>query len=204
MKEVKESLQLHSLSLSFTFIKTRNFAIPNGFSELSKSVDFLHVHRNFTESFIKAGVPKSKIVLAIEFMGRGNFGYYTACDLLSKNDGWEKIYDSKIGAAIKRKTEIGRIKIIVVASSRSVANDVRYAVRSNLAGVMAYTIDSDDSQEKCGIDTDTFNDFGSTEGVTLPIPNRKNNTFPLLRTINEAVTLAVEEMKQEGNLRSLR
>lgn len=201
MKKLKEEFKLHNFMLSLTFMKTRNFAVPQGFLSMSNHVDFLLIHPNFTENLIKMRVPKSKMIMTIEF-GSGNFGYYAACDLFMKNEGWKKSYDSKIGSAVaSRGTEGGQIKRILFPSSRSVANLVQRAVRKNLAGVMAYTIDSDDSQGKCTIDNDTFNDFGMNQGVKLHIPTRTNINFPLLRTINEAITVATEQLKQEKHLK---
>lgn len=169
---------------------------------MSKYVDFLNVDPNFSANLIKSGVKKSKIVIIIEFMGRGNFGFYSACDLFSKNLEWKKYYDSKTGTVIATvKTDDGQTKKMTFpCCGRSVANTVRHAIRSKLAGVMAYTIDSDDSQGKCGFDDDTFNDFGKTKGVNLNAPMRNSSTFPLLRTISEAISMAKNEMKQEEQL----
>ena len=202
VRDLKKGFKSKNLLLSFTFLKARNVAVSQGFLTMSKHVDFLNVHQNFSAILIKSGVKKSKIVIIIEFMGRGNFGYYSACDLFTKTVGWEKYYDSKIGTAIATlKTDDGQTKKMTFpCCGRSVANTVRQAIRSKVAGVMAYTIDSDDSQGKCGFDDDTFNDFGKTKGVYLHVPMRNSSTFPLLRTISEAISMAKDEVKQEKQL----
>lgn len=59
---------------------------------------------------------------------------------------------------------------------------------------------TDDFHGDCDIDDDTFADFKPVPGVTLHIPKRYNANYPLLRTINEATVLALDEIAQEALL----
>lgn len=61
-------------------------------------------------------------------------------------------------------------------------------------------MDEDDIRGKCGVDADTWDDFKVADGVVLNIPKRNESTFPLLKTINEAITLTLDEMQQQTNL----
>jgi len=79
-----------------------------------------------------------------------------------------------------------------------VANQMRFMVRRNLAGTVAVTIDRDDFSGNCPLESDTFEDFLTDEGVSLDFPERNETTFPLLRTINEAITVSLDELSQLG------
>lgn len=59
------------------------------------------------------------------------------------------------------------------------------------------SIDKDDFRGDCNLDNDTFIDFKPVRGTTLSIPKRYNSKYPLLRTINEATALALEQITHE-------
>lgn len=65
---------------------------------------------------------------------------------------------------------------------------------------MNRSIDTDDFLGDCDIDDDTFADFKPLPGVTLNIPKRFHAKFPLLKTINEATVVALDEIAQEAQL----
>lgn len=196
------------------FIKTKmGPAQPHDLLALSKYFDFMHIPSKYIEGLIRMGVPPSKIIMKIDFMGRGaiqpntvhkTMGYNEVCAALSKDrtSKWEKYYDDEIKANIaKRDNGIGKqMDVIVFPSSRKIANDMRYIVRRELAGALAYTLNIDDYLGKCGLDDDTFEDFQTMTGVTLHIPMRYNTTFPLVKTINDAIQVAIDELIQETNI----
>jgi hypothetical protein len=64
------------------------------------------------------------------------------------------------------------------------------------------SIDTDDFAGHCddSINFDTFNDFRTKPKVKLNIPKRTDKNYPLLRTINDAIRVTVDEMVQEENL----
>lgn len=196
------------------FIKTKMApAQPHDLLALSKYFDFMTIPLNYIEGLIKMGVPSSKIVVKIEFMGRGRIspetihrtmGYNQVCEILSKDatTNWEKYYDHEIKANVaKRNNGIGKeMDIIIFPSNRNIANYMRYIVRNELAGAMAYNLNIDDYLGKCTRDNDIFNDFKTKVGITLHIPMQNYTKFPLLNSINNAIEVAIDEITQERNI----
>lgn len=64
------------------------------------------------------------------------------------------------------------------------------------------SIDTDDFSGECddSFYFDTFNDFRAKPKVKLNIPKRVEKNYPLLRTLNDAIVITVDEMKQEEKL----
>lgn len=179
---------------------------------------------------IKLGAPPTKLVMGLPFYGRtfitkldgkfgdmagdigfqgvltrenGFMGYNEICVLLSnRTSGWTRSYDEHFSQAIaKYKDEqTGETRVAVFDSSRSIARKMKFAMGRNLGGAMVWSIDTDDFHGDCDIDEDTFADFKPMPGVTLHIPKRYNANYPLLRTINEATVVALDEIQQEAQL----
>lgn len=82
------------------------------------------------------------------------------------------------------------------AGSRSIANQVRFAMKRHFGGVSASIVSNDDVYGTCGLDTDTWDDFKVPDGMGSML-KRTNAKFPLLKTINEAITLSLDEMKYQ-------
>lgn len=182
----------------------------------------------FTIDYLmQLGCPASKLVVGLPFYGRtfkthldGNFGdesddsgfqgpftredgflgYNEICPLLSnKTSGWTKSWDEKTSQAFARyRDEDGVTKVVTYDSTRSIANKVRFVVKKNLAGAMVWSVDTDDFLGECEPETDTFAEYGNDKGVKLQIPRRINTNYPLLRTINEGIVLATEEIDQQN------
>ncbi|XP_055844298.1 probable chitinase 2 isoform X1 [Episyrphus balteatus] len=179
------------------------------------------------EYLMQLGCPASKLVVGLPFYGRtfktaldgyigdesddsgfqgpftredGFLGYNEICPLLSnKTSGWTKLWDNKTSQAIARLHEEGGVtKVVTYDSTRSIANKVRFAVQKNLAGAMVWSVDTDDFLGECEPESDTFAEFGNIKGVKLQIPRRINTNYPLLRTINEGIVLAIEEIDQQN------
>lgn len=211
---LKEKFHSHNLSLTAMFIKTKmGSAQPHDLLALSKHFDFMHISPNYIEGLIRLGVPPFKIVMKMEFMGRGRIapdtvhitlGYNEVCEILSKDktSSWIVNYDHEVKANIaKRDNGIGKqMDVIIFPSSRSIANEMRYVIRRELAGALAYNLNMDDHLGKCKLDNDTFDDFHTIEGVKLNIPMRCNTTLPLVKTINDAIEVAVDEVIQETKI----
>ncbi|XP_055305034.1 probable chitinase 2 [Sitodiplosis mosellana] len=209
-----EKFQSHNLLLTSMFVKMKmGPSQPHDLLAFSKYFDFMLIAPNYIDGLIRMGVASSKIVIKTEFMGRGRIspdsihktlGYNEVCEMLSSNgeSKWVQYYDHEVKAKIaKRENGIGKqMDVIVFPSSRTIANEMRYFVRRELAGALAYTLNVDDYLGKCGMDDDTFNDFRTISGVTLKIPMRHNTTFPLLRTMNDAILVAIDEFTQETNI----
>lgn len=125
-------------------------------------------------------------------------GYNVICEILSSAEAskWEKSLNHDTGLyLLKNVNEQNNEKnFIVYASSRMIANHMQFAVQRELAGALAFAIDMDDFKGQCKLDEDTFEDF---EGITLT--KRDGNTFQLLRTINDALAMAVDKRAQSGS-----
>ena len=111
---------------------------------------------------------------------------------------WHKQWNGPSSEILARYRNDNVTNVITYDSSRSVANKVRYAMRKNLGGISGWDICMDDFQGDCPIDTDTFMDFKTVPGVELKLPTRTRTDYPLLRTINEAISLSMEELRQEA------
>lgn len=132
----------------------------------------------------------------------GFMGYNEICDLLTnKSSGWIRSWDNSTTQGVARFKDPSKqeTRVAVYDSSRSIANKVRYAMRNNLAGAMVWSIDTDDFHGDCASDEDTFVDVIAEAGkdITLTIPKRVNTNYPLLRTINEGIIVALEEINAE-------
>lgn len=64
---------------------------------------------------------------------------------------------------------------------------------------MVWSIDTDDFQGDCdeSLNVDRFNDFRTAPRVKLSFPQATSKTYPLLRTLNDAIVLSLEELSQE-------
>lgn len=136
----------------------------------------------------------------------GFMGYNEICDLLSnRTSGWKRSWDNNTSQGVARFKEPLKeeTRVAIYDSSRSVANKLRYAMRADLAGAMVWSVDTDDFRGDCDNDDDTYADFiaGTRPGVVLTIPKRYNSNYPLLRTINEATVIALEEIKLEAAIK---
>lgn len=179
---------------------------------------------------IKLGAAPTKIVMGLPFYGRtfvtkldGNFGdaaseigfqgvytkengfmgYNEICVLLSdRTSGWKRSYSVEMTQAVARyRDEVtNETRVAVFDSSRSIARKIKFAMSRNLAGAMIWSIDTDDFLGDCDIEDDTFADFKPMPGVTLNLPKRVETNYPLLRTINEAMVVALDEINQEAKL----
>jgi len=180
---------------------------------------------------IKLGASPSKIVMGVPFYGRtfitnleGNYGdastdvgfqgpftrengflgYNEICTMLSNlTSKWISSWDAATSQAIaKFKDETsGETKVVVYDSTRSIARKMRFAMKNNLAGVMTWSIDTDDFLGDCDVEHETFDDFIGIAGVKLTLPKRVNSNYPLLRTINEGIILTLDEIDQENAIK---
>lgn len=125
-------------------------------------------------------------------------GYNVICEILSSAEAsqWEKSLNSDTGLYLLKNVDEQHKQehFILYGSSRAIANHMEFAVEHELAGVLAFAIDMDDYKGKCKLDEDIFDDF---EGATLP--KRDGNAFPLLKTMNEALDIAVQKRAQSDS-----
>lgn len=185
------------------------------------------------EYLIKLGAPPSKIVMGVPFYGRtfitqfngdfddaltetgfqgtytreiGFMGYNEICVSTSdRNSGWKKSYNTELNQAVAKfkDEQTGETRVAVYDSSRSIANKMKFAMSHNLAGAMIWSVDTDDFNGDCDIDADTFEDFKPMPRVNLTLPKRYNANYPLLRSVNEAIVVSLDEIAQEANLNDM-
>lgn len=172
---------------------------------------------------IEQGASASKLVLGVPFYGRtfvtesvggemgdpasdvgfqgpftkenGFIGYNELCALLADNQsGWTSSFDTatRQGIARRRDDVANETRVVTYDSLRSMAVKARYAVRKGLAGTMVWSVDTDDFHGDCLGESDVFVDFAGV-GKSL----RTSTNYPLLRTLNEAIVLAIDELRQE-------
>ncbi|XP_055305014.1 probable chitinase 2 [Sitodiplosis mosellana] len=207
------------LTSAFAEHTTETFEEIYDYVEMSKYLDFMHFNKlQKVDAIIKLGVPPSKIIIEFntktlsdrvaQFMLTDLYSFMNSfkvflkyneiCDLLSTNEVISKVYDANTEQMVAHYVDgkSNKMHSISYESTYTLANKTRRAMRHNLGGVSVNNIDADDSKGRCKIETDTFDDFVTNSNVTLNIPIRRDPTFPLLRTINEAIVLALDEMGQ--------
>ncbi|XP_058066049.1 probable chitinase 2 [Anopheles bellator] len=190
------------------------------------SKDFLNVEYTI-EHLLDLGAPSSKLVLGLPFYGRtfvspvararmgdvadevgfpgpftkenGFMGYNEMCEELKRNPSdWTLSWDAAAGEMVAIKSNDTVSQVVVYDNTRSIANKVRFAVRQKLAGLMVWSVDTDDFNGLCEPETDTYVDFGDRDKVTLSIPRPVSGKYPLLKTISNAIVVATDELTQEN------
>lgn len=205
-------------------LKTVNY----GFDELKPSAI-----QEKVDKLIKWGLSSTKIVLCLQFGGpyavakrdqdinevkiKKIYGYNSICEIIAGENGWyEENLETEERKVIVLKNFSGQkreeIETLFYGDSRIIANHIRFAVNRNLAGAMGFLLEFDDFNGKCWRRVNNlhkFDDFiPDFKGIHLKFPERKEGNFPLLRTINEALSLGVyvanerkkiEESKEKPN-----
>ncbi|XP_055304986.1 probable chitinase 2 isoform X2 [Sitodiplosis mosellana] len=180
------------------------------YSSTEEAISDLHItnmEKRINE-IISRGFPSSKVVMNLYFYGypihrfgsdsfSGGQPYNQLCNsnLNDKTSGWERHYHTGANlVTLQAKNENSEIRGVIFHNTRSMANLARLAIKFGLAGVAVVSINFDDFRGKCGIEEDTFDDFKPTTKFSMDILKRK---FPLLRTINEAITVSLDEIGKE-------
>lgn len=135
----------------------------------------------------------------------GFLGYNEICILLNnKSLTWTKSWDDETSQAIAKYYDIENDirKVVVYDDTRSIARKMRFAIKHQLAGIMIWSIDTDDFLGDCESEINTFIDFQNiSNDIKLFIPKRINANYPLLKTINEGINLALEELRHENEIK---
>lgn len=128
--------------------------------------------------------------------------HFQICNSLSNSSTeWKSNWDVESSEAVAKVVTGNDARVVSYDSPRSIANKVRYAVQKGLLGVMVWSIDTDDFQGDCEdfLNEDRFSDFRTKPKVKLNFPKSTVKTYPLLRTLNDAIVLSLDEMIQEQN-----
>lgn len=206
---------VHFLPLDFDTDALRKYNT----SRIRDELDVL-TEQEKVDRLIESGVAANKIVMGVTFGGIGFYaaisgdqtttvlkfdqmhGYGDLCEMMTGSEAfnWMIYYEDvkKLTNAYYRNGERNEKKTVLYGESRRVADQMRFAVRRGLAGAIALTIDRDDIKGICPLKDDTFYDFISDKNITLHIPERNETTFPLLRTINEAITISLDEFAKQS------
>lgn len=168
---------------------------------------------NYFDKFVNSAVDVSNVVFGISFNFRKyiirDHKYYIS-DKMAYNDlchlsylkKCAKLFDTEIGLdTVRCFNETSREhSVFFYANSRSIVNQVRFAMKRHFAGILTSAISSDNTHSMCRLENDIWEDFKVSDGVVLNFPNRTNARFALLNSINEAIVLTLDEMRQELNI----
>lgn len=109
---------------------------------------------------------------------------------------WSKNYDIDTGLSmLVTELEPNEKRNVFYPSTRTMANLVFFALKRNLAGILAFSIQNDDFSGKCPtqIDTDTFDDIEAALGMgfnhDFNVSQQNESDFPLLKTINKVLSV---------------
>lgn len=182
----------------------------NGILDLNKLIDGLE----------KSGLSSEKIVIGLQKFGGKEVDIIRAIRyyyVLKKNRAHSEWFfptfvkqnDSTLKTIPKWSQEWPvpiTVKLIEsntlrVESARSIANQVRFVMRRNVAGIMAFAVNSYNYFNHSEFVADTFVDFKPATGVTLNLPKQNSDNYPLLPTIATAMNIALDELDQEAQLR---
>lgn len=172
----------------------------------------VHDSEYVIDELIKLGVPPSKILIDIKFKGfhalsdrnfkehRNYWGSseYICFQIILNN--YNITYNIEFGVGLAMN--MNKNDIYLIESSRVIANKIRFAMRSNLAGVLINGVGSDDYNSRCKeIDNDTYDDYKSlVTGVTLNIPIQTDRKPFYANILNEAIIVALDEIEQETKI----
>lgn len=95
-------------------------------------------------------------------------------EVKNKTAPWKKFWDSES----RTPFAVRGAQLITYDDERSVYEKVKFAMEKNLAGIMVWSVDTDDFQGDCAMTEDN-----------APL------TFPLMRAINKSIVQALEEIQ---------
>lgn len=149
---------------------------------------------NTTEHLIQLNVPQVKMIIGI----RKLCGFEKQVVMLANTafhcrhrKEWQEV---PLCTEIPAKILEIKSHCIEFESARSVANQVRFLMKRDVAGIMVYALNSYDYFMYPQMAIDTFADFKSATGATLDISRHYNDHYPLLNTINEAMLITHMEI----------
>lgn len=208
VKEIRTTFDYNNLLLTSTF---GSYDGDNQFNasdphllEMSKYLDLMHLSKRSTISgLIEMSVPSTKITIQQELHMRvldsyaylHRVGFEYLCELFKMDSQlFKKITCTAEKCGMVHTDGFEQI----FEKSRQIANNIRFAMRHNLAGTSIF-FPSIDAEISCFVEQDTFMDFRTMEGVNLNIP-LLNTSYSRVRVVNDAITVSLDEMAQEAQL----
>lgn len=200
---------IHLFQLCFDEWCWSKYNIENAFNELKPAS-----LEEKVDKLIEWGISAEKLILGVQFGGpygsvKSGEDINTAkiTDIYSYNSICKMQNGFKWHATPHDETKLhsliantNALEKIVYGESRTIANHMRFAVKRNLAGALGFLLEYDDFEGNCRSTLNqhvVFLDFiDKNSKVTLKFPERSEKDFPLLRTINDAIEVAEDEVKQ--------
>lgn len=136
----------------------------------------------------------------------GFLGYNEVCSMLANAtsdsaSAWHNEYNADTQQALARwhNATSDAWHAVTYDAPRSVATKARYAVRQRLAGVMVWSVDTDDFLGDCPLDGDDANAAFADVFADFRTKHTRRNyvNFPMLRTLNDALMVALDELHEE-------
>lgn len=204
-------------SQHFDFIHSMQFVVdddmlPFSFEHVLNEVKPSNAQNKIIK-FIEWGILPEKIILEVVFGGPmcnietkaiGFMSYSYICKVMARDKPPKTmhLYDNETDLAkMNALDDENNENQIYYPTSRTIANQIRFAIRHNLAGIFTDLLQNDDVAGNCFADTDTFNDFKLAKGIKLKIPKRKKG-IPLIKTINDALIVSVKEFSQMNRVQT--
>lgn len=119
------------------------------------------------------------------------FGYNWICNALQRTES-DQITRDEVNRMVSMRYKNAQVNakgIVTYVTERGVANMMKFVAEENLAGVSVTSIDMDDFKGECEADNTTFDDFNKNDYPD--VPQRIDNKFKFLRTVNEGLFKAV-------------
>lgn len=230
VKQLKRTFERsHHLLMLTIYLPTKFVARPQQLSILSRYVDYISVvpkpiiAKNFKGAlfdinissiqekigkFVDSGVAQDKTLMFLSTYGillqKGDaevledFVAYNEICLMIAEGGWREWNGRGMTFFHNNATQM----TILLVSTRTIANQVRFAMQKGLIGFYVNNVLNDDFTRNCGVDADTFDDFHSQGDHPFydKIPTQKDTTFPILRTISTAMKVTLDEIEKETAL----
>lgn len=207
IREFKQAFESRNLSFTTSFTGKKNVLVQAlDYAAIQKYVDFIQfsveqIHPNSnitvdpqtetsisvlnytTDTLMALGVNRMKIIIGIKtFCGfeKDITTLDNACITCRRNRNWKQI-----PSCVKIPDKISKIKKqCEFEPARSIANQIRFLMKQDIAGVMVYAINFYDYFLSPQLPIDTFEDFKPATGITLNIPQNNNEQYPLLQTVH--------------------
>lgn len=216
--ECSQAFASHNLSFTVSFNGRKEILVHAlNYADIQQYVDFIQfsiepVYRNSsadelkkgerisdlnytTTSLINLGVTQKKIIIGIKkFCGLeiNITQLANKCLYCRGMRNWQQI---SLCAEIPK--EIIKIRErCEFESARSIANQIRFLMKQDIAGVMVYALNFYNHFLSPLLPVDTFADFTPTKGITFNFPQNNGEQYPLLQTINEAMLVTHNEIIQ--------